>query len=84
MYDSWAMKVLLKFFFTGGNNGKGRDGRWRGRVEQTLCVEIFYHTKEYQGRKVFWRSQKDLFKTTSRIPIDELVASQLQLLRTLF
>ena len=49
-----------------------------------LCVEIFHRPEELQGRKVVQRSQKELFQTTSRIPIKELVASQLQLLRALF
>ena len=52
--------------------------------KQTLCVEIFHWPEELQGRKVVQRSQKELFQTTSRIPIEELVASQLQLLQTLF
>ena len=84
MYNSWTMRVLLDFFLARGNDGKGTDKGWRSRVEQTLCVEIFHRPEELQGRKVVQRSQKELFQTTSCIPIEELVTSQLQLLRALF
>ncbi|KAL9179439.1 hypothetical protein ACHAXT_008729 [Thalassiosira profunda] len=95
MQKSWAADVLLQFFFVrdsveGGANDESTGGAedrrevWAKRIEEALCIKVIKAPEEVEGRRVILRSSVQLFYYQSISPHDELIARQLQTLRTLF
>lgn len=80
-HNSWAANALLQFFMA-DNDGDANDDAWKSRMEESLCVKILQKSmhKRMYGRM----NNKKLFYYKTKASPEEYVASQLQIIRTLF
>lgn len=80
MHNSWAMDVLLQFFMASG------DDDWIAQLEKSLCVTIIRWPSEFEGREhhIVLKSSKALFYYATSSDQTDFVASQLNILRTMF
>ena len=83
MYNSWAMNVILQYFFADRNHD-GTEQEWKDRIERTLCIKVIHDTEDVAGWRVVLKDAVDLFRYKSFSPPEEIVANKLSVLRTLF
>ena len=83
--DSWALRTLHEYFFLDG--GDDDVDAWKSRMEESLCLRILDGKRPKRGMWVpNWKTSnpKKLFYYQTDAPQEEYVASQMQVLRTLF
>jgi len=78
MSKSWAMNLLLKMWMAIESND------WRIQFERAFCVKLFNNEKQLEGWDIVRPDTQELFFYRTDSPLDEYVASQGHVLRTLF
>ncbi|KAK1734015.1 hypothetical protein QTG54_015273 [Skeletonema marinoi] len=80
--DYWVFKVMLEMWMS------VKDDDWEARFEEAFCVKIFHSEDEVKGYNLllsnFEVPTKELFRYTSKSPLDDYIDHQAQDLQTLF
>mmetsp|Transcript_127 Transcript_127/g.242 ORF Transcript_127/g.242 Transcript_127/m.242 type:complete len:491 (-) Transcript_127:293-1765(-) len=83
MVKSWAMHLIQDMWMANeAQNSPVAD--WQAQFEQVMCMKVFQTEEELEGWNLIHKTTVYLFQYVSEVPLGQYMATQLDILRTLF